>query len=229
MLLAPVLLCRTVVCVLPLAFTKYSHYIYVYIVVCGCSCFKIYIVCFRKNWRLFSALKLYLVARSQQSKIIHSEPRMELFIPVWSINTSKSSWEANSRVAGYKHPAFYEIRNCITVFTWALHLTLSWVKWIQYTISRPIYLKSSLISSSDLRLFPSNGQFSSDSLPKPVYEFLIFHTFYVACSSHSSWLDHLKSSLLCSFLLPTVTCDFRTLKQIGQNTFLTIFNNFRFE
>jgi hypothetical protein len=58
-------------------------------------------------------------------------------------------------------PAFYGIRRFITVFTRALHWSLSWVTSMQSILSRPISLRSILILSTHLRigipscLFPS--------------------------------------------------------------------------
>jgi hypothetical protein len=48
-------------------------------------------------------------------------------------------------------PAFYGTRRLITVFTRALHWSLSWARWIQSMPSHPISLRSILILCTHLR------------------------------------------------------------------------------
>jgi hypothetical protein len=54
-----------------------------------------------------------------------------------------------------KFPAFYGTRLFITMFTTARHWSLSWTRWIQPTVSRPVYLlTSNTVARSRPRLLP---------------------------------------------------------------------------
>jgi hypothetical protein len=83
--------------------------------------------------------------------------------------------------------AFYGTRRFITMFTKALHWSLSWARSIQSTPSHPISLRSILILSSRLRLglpsalFPSGFQLMSYVHPSSCY---------IPCPSHPPLLDH---------------------------------------
>jgi hypothetical protein len=105
-------------------------------------------------------------------------------------------------------PAFYETRWFITVFTRALHWSLSWARSIQSIPSHPFSLRSILILCTHLRLNLPSGLFPSGFLTKILYSFL-FSTIRVTCPSHPPWLDHsnyiwrrvqLMTSSLCNFL-----------------------------
>jgi hypothetical protein len=56
-----------------------------------------------------------------------------------------------------KFPAFYRTRRFITMFTRALHWSLSWARSIQSILSHPISLRSILILSTHLRLGLPSG------------------------------------------------------------------------
>jgi hypothetical protein len=62
------------------------------------------------------------------------------------------SWEAASRTANQEFPNIYGTRRFITVFTNALHWSLSWARWIQSISLHPTSLRSSLILSSHLHI-----------------------------------------------------------------------------
>jgi hypothetical protein len=68
--------------------------------------------------------------------------------------------------------AFYGTRRFITVFTRALHWSLSWVRSIQSIPSYPISLRSILIFSTHLRLGPPSGLFPSGFHTNILYAFL---------------------------------------------------------
>jgi hypothetical protein len=58
-------------------------------------------------------------------------------------------------------PAFYGTRRFITVFTRALHWSLSWPRSIQSIPSHPISLRSTLMLSTNLSLGLPSGLFTS--------------------------------------------------------------------
>jgi hypothetical protein len=60
------------------------------------------------------------------------------------------SWEVNISSAGQKIRPFCGTPNYVAVFTRALHLSLSWPRWIQPTPSHPDPLRYDLILSSHL-------------------------------------------------------------------------------
>jgi hypothetical protein len=84
-------------------------------------------------------------------------------------------------------PEFYGTRRFITVFTRALHWSLSWARWIQSIPSHHISLRFILILSTHLRLglpnglLPSGFAYMHSSSP---------HTRYMSCPSCPPWLDH---------------------------------------
>jgi hypothetical protein len=81
-------------------------------------------------------------------------------------------------------PAFYGTRRFITMFTRALHWSLSWATSIQSIPSHPISLRSISILFTHLRLgFPS-GRFPSG------FPTNLSHSCYIHCPSHPPWLDH---------------------------------------
>jgi hypothetical protein len=97
--------------------------------------------------------------------------------------------------------AYYRTRMLITTFTRARHWSLSWARWIQFTPSHPISLRSILLLSSHLRLGLPSGLFLSCFPTKILYA---FHT-----------------SSLWNFIQPPVTSSL-----LGPNILLnTLFSN----
>jgi hypothetical protein len=82
-------------------------------------------------------------------------------------------------------PTFYGTQRFITVFTRALHWSLSWTKSIQSIPPHPICLRSILILTSHLCLGLHNGLFPSDFPAK-----ILPHSCYMSCPSHPPWLDN---------------------------------------
>jgi hypothetical protein len=87
--------------------------------------------------------------------------------------TQSLSWEANNHSV-QQFPAFYGTRRFITVLTTAHYWSLSWARWIQSTLFRPISLRSILISSCHLRLSLPSDLFPSGFPTKILYAFLIY-------------------------------------------------------
>jgi hypothetical protein len=77
-------------------------------------------------------------------------------------------------------PAYYGTRRFNTVFTRALHWSLSWARWIQSKPSHPISVRSILILSTHLRLDLISGLFPSGFPPIT----------YMPCPSRPLWLDN---------------------------------------
>jgi hypothetical protein len=90
----------------------------------------------------------------------------------------RPSWEANSK-AVKEFPTFYGTRRFITVFTRTRHWSLYWARWIQFTFSRPVSLRSTLTLTSHPCLDLLGGLFPSAFPTKIFYAFLI-----------SPWFDH---------------------------------------
>jgi hypothetical protein len=124
------------------------------------------------------------------------------------------SWEANSHAASkefsllsWTHNLHYRVRNSPPL----VHI-LSQI--CSVDIFHPISLRSIQTLSSHLPLDLPSGLFPSDLPTKISYEFLISHTFYISCPSHTTWLItlitfveayKLWSSSLCRFLQPPAT------------------------
>jgi hypothetical protein len=107
-------------------------------------------------------------------------------------------------------PAFYGTRRFITVFTRALHWSLSWARSIQYIPSHPISPRSILILSTHLHLDLPSGLLRSCFPTNILYAFLLV-PIRATCTAHLILLDviiltilgeerKLWSSSLCSFL-----------------------------
>jgi hypothetical protein len=84
-------------------------------------------------------------------------------------------------------PTFYGTRRFITVFTRALHWSLSWARSIQSILSHPISLRTILILSTYLRLGLPCGLFPS-GFRTNILHAVLFSTFVLhALPISSSW------------------------------------------
>jgi hypothetical protein len=139
------------------------------------------------------------------------------------------SLQAANCAATQELPSVYGTQRFITVFTIALHWSLSWAISIQSTQSHTISLRSILILSTYLPLGLSSGLFSSGFPSNILYPFL-FYPFVLHALPISSSLAciliilrqeyKLWSSSLCSFLQPPVTSSL-----FGPNILNTLFSN----
>jgi hypothetical protein len=89
------------------------------------------------------------------------------------------SYEAANYAATQNFPAFYGTGKFITVFTRALHQSLSWARSIQPIPSHPISLKYILILSTHLRL----------DLPLGFHTNILYAVFF--SSLHATYPRHL--------------------------------------
>jgi len=108
-----------------------------------------------------------------------------LFILVTNSIEQSPSSESNSYSVKKFH-VFYGTQMFITVFIRAHHWFLSWVRWIQSTLSHPVSLTSSLTLPS--HLMPRSSKWSLP-LTNILYEFL-FHACYMVHPSHLPRFDH---------------------------------------
>jgi hypothetical protein len=110
--------------------------------------------------------------------------------------------EADSLSAGQELPAFHGSRTFITVFTTARLWYLSWARWIQFTHSHLISLRSTLKSGLyyHLRLGQSSGLFSSGFPLKILYAIISYMR-----STFLAYIIHLN--------LATIATNFANIKQ----------------
>jgi hypothetical protein len=77
----------------------------------------------------------------------------------------------------------------ITVFSRALHRSLSWARWIQFKPPKTISLRSTLILSSRLRLVLPSGLYSFEFPPKFNMHFSSAYSCYMPCPAYPSRLN----------------------------------------
>jgi hypothetical protein len=119
------------------------------------------------------------------------------------------SWKGTSHLR--ISPTFYGTRRFITVFTRALHRSLSWARSIQSIPPHPISLRSILILSSYLRLGPPSGLFPYGFPTKFLYAFhfspFMLHVLPISSSltsnSNYTWRTVQVMTLLIMQLSPT--------------------------
>jgi hypothetical protein len=85
-------------------------------------------------------------------------------------------------------PAFYGTRRFITVFTGAVHWSLSWARSIQSIPSHPIPLRSIVHPPTSWSSYWSLSFWIPHQYPICIP--LLPHSCYMSCSSHSPWLDY---------------------------------------
>jgi hypothetical protein len=104
---------------------------------------------------------------------------------------------------------FYQTYRFITMFTTASQWTLSWARWIQYTSSYTVSLRSTLILSYHLCLGLPSGLFPPSEFPTKILSSHLSHVCYMNHPSHPPGITaliisckeyKLWSSLLLSFL-----------------------------
>jgi hypothetical protein len=117
--------------------------------------------------------------------VITKLSRQEILTKLTDFVEMGPSREAASCAATKNFPAFYGSRRFITVFTRALHWSLSWARWIQ-----SIPLRPNLSFSTNLRLGIPSSLFFWLSHQYPIYIPLFPPSCYIPCPSHPPWLDH---------------------------------------
>jgi hypothetical protein len=119
--------------------------------------------------------------------------------------------------------AFWRTRRFITVFTRALHWSLSWARSIQSIPPQPVSPRTISILSTHLRTGLSSGHFLSSFRINILYAFL-FSLIRATCIAHHILLGEeykLWSISLCSFLQSSVISSL-----FGPNIHLrTLFSN----
>jgi hypothetical protein len=100
------------------------------------------------------------------------------------------SWETASCVATQELPAFYGTWSLVTVFTRALHWSLSWARLIQSIQPHPVSLRSILILSTHLYLVLPSGFFVLAFSPISYMHSFSSHSCYISYPSHPPSRDH---------------------------------------
>jgi hypothetical protein len=110
-------------------------------------------------------------------------------------------------------PAFYGPRRFVTVFTRALHWSLSWARSIQFIPSHPIYLRSILTLFTHLRYGLPSGLFPSCFPTSILYAFLfspfVLHALpmFLACFPYFEKNNSrfIKSHAVCVSVNPSLS------------------------
>jgi hypothetical protein len=108
-----------------------------------------------------------------------------LYVSCWMLHVS-CVIRCESRLRCSPHSI---TRRKISVFT-TDDGSLSWARWLQSTLSKPISPRSILILSSHLRIRILSGLFPSGFPIKLLNAFIIFSMRYMPHSSHSPWVHH---------------------------------------
>jgi hypothetical protein len=125
-----------------------------------------------------------LIKKSTQ---LNAESNKDLTLLITYLLTYLRSWALLQKlpiVQPLKNvPGFYGTRKFITVFTRALHWSLSWARLIQSIQSHPSSLRSILILSTHLRLgFPSD--LSHSGFPTNILYGFFFSRIRATCPAH---------------------------------------------
>jgi len=117
------------------------------------------------------------------------------------------SWQLIVIELVWKFPDFYGTRRFVTMFTAAHHLSLSWARFIQSTLSHPISIRFIILLSSHLQLSLPIGLFHSWFLTKILNTFLIspIHAAFPVHPYLFGKMHKLLSSSLHSLLHPPAT------------------------
>jgi len=116
--------------------------------------------------------------------------------PMLCFRNKLVSWMCRVRLGGGSSQLRSELPKSMFPFllTRARHLYLAWVRWINFTPSSPVALKSISIYSTHLRLGLQSGIFPSGFRTKSLY---LFSTYVlVRCQSCWYWFHHLPYSYI---------------------------------
>jgi len=101
----------------------------------------------------------------------------------------RPSWEVNSHSVKKLHTS-YQTKRSITVCTTSRHRSLSWARWIHFTTSLIISLRSILILSPHLRGGLPSGLLPLGFQTKILYAFLVSSMHVTCFAYYRLWFDH---------------------------------------